>query len=475
MLCLVLFFSEYSKAEDYVTDNLVTDYWHNTVTNTSVTGGEGSHNQGSGPVPLYNPDTNTITWSYGNYSVLNIIGINAALSAAGTGIRITGYNYSWEYYNQNFNRGFLSATTQQYGSDGTLLEQYYYQMPKTTDGWTLYSGTQNYSNQYQLTSLGNFALYFTGRDDRFWAGYYGPMVRNPSITFNYTIGGSEPENCYSLACPGYTPTFVEPSYATEPTQTTNESVIVETPFVDVSQTQNLTTQTNSPETNTTSESSGSRTSLSSVLNILANERSRISNVERSTVESSIDQSASQSKQAVQDAELISENSTTENTPLNVSIQDQSGESSLNFMSNTSSSSTLNSSFSSTSRSSDLLTNENIQTEELKNENASFSGFSAVNVLKEETNVSEQTNNEQKPETVKNNTLNNQLAGNVTIESLASTPQGFQTYLISIPDNQFYTPREIYRNQNVVDNPAGRRLFGGSDTLHLEMINEQYRR
>jgi hypothetical protein len=472
-LCLALCFSGYSNAQDYVSDNLVNDTWYGTINNTTVTGGEGSHTQSSGPTPIYNPDTNTITWSYSQTSVLNIIGINAALSAAGTGIRISGYNYSWEYYNQDFSRGFLSATTQQYGLNGTLLEQYSYQMPQTTSGWTQFSGTQNYTNQYELTQLGDFYLYFTGRDDRFWAGYYGPMVRNPSITFNYTVGAAqpEPESCYTLVCPGSVPTYTEPTIVPEVASTPTESIVVES--APSSMQESMTQSTPESSTTSTSETSGgSRVSLSTVLSIVANEQSRISSVERSTVESSIEQSASQANQAVQEAEAVAESSSTESVSISITAQDQAGGTGLSFFSSTlQSSSTLP--FGSSLRQSES-SNENVQAEESKNENVSVSGFSAVDILKQDANVSDQeTANEQQSQTVKRDTPNNELAGGVTLAALSTQPRGFEAYSLTMPDAQFYVPREIYRNQTVIDNPSSRRLFGGSDRVFQQMVDQQY--
>jgi len=451
-LCLATCFSLPSKAQDYTTDNLVNGTWHGTVTNTSVSGGDGSHTQGSGPVPIYNPNTNTITWSYSQYSALNIIGVNAALSAAGTGIRISGYNYSWEYYNQDFNRGILSAITQQYSSSGTVLEQYSYALPQTTGGWTQYSGTQTYSNQYELKNLGNFALYFVGRDDRFWAGYYGPMVRNPSISFNYTVGAAQPEpdpcaSPYSLSCPQNFVSYSEPEpvIQTAPMATNEpvQQVVEASPQSSQQASVQQSSQSTPIESASAQQSSGSRVSLSTVLNILSREQARVGAVEKSTVETSVEQSVTQALQATEQAE---------STSLSIVLQQsQSGgtaESNFSSIDSTSSSSSTS---------------------------ISSSSFSATDILNQDSNVSrEETQREQKTETVNRNVPNNELAGNVTLASLGATPQGFQAYSITMPDSSFYAPKEIYRNQRTVDNPAGRRLFGGSDRMHQEMVDQQYK-
>jgi hypothetical protein len=117
----------------------------------------------------------------------------------------------------------------------------------------------------------------------------------------------------------------------------------------------------------------------------------------------------------------------------------------------------------------------IQTEERTESAVSFSGFSAVNVLKEEeTKTDSGVQTEQKTETVKRNVPNNELAGDVTLASLGATPQGFQAYSTMMPDAAFYAPKEIYKNQVVVDNRAGRRMFSGSDNLHQQMVDQQYK-
>ena len=77
--------------------------------------------------------------------------------------------------------------------------------------------------------------------------------------------------------------------------------------------------------------------------------------------------------------------------------------------------------------------------------------------------------------VKKNVQNNEAAGNVTIESIAKQPANYAQYFTVIPDVAFYAPKEIYKNQKVVDNARTLRgLQGGSDRLHQEMVNQQYK-
>jgi hypothetical protein len=77
-------------------------------------------------------------------------------------------------------------------------------------------------------------------------------------------------------------------------------------------------------------------------------------------------------------------------------------------------------------------------------------------------------------TVNQRTQDNDAAGGVGIAQLARIPLGFEAYNIALKDVAFYAPREIYRNQRNVDNIRALRQLG-SDRLHQEMVNQQYRR
>jgi hypothetical protein len=91
-------------------------------------------------------------------------------------------------------------------------------------------------------------------------------------------------------------------------------------------------------------------------------------------------------------------------------------------------------------------------------------------------VMPQTNTgSQQGDSVKKNVQNNEAAGNVSIESIARQPVGYAQYFGMMPDVAFYSPKEIYRNQKTVDNVRVMRgLSGGSDRLHQEMVNQQYK-
>jgi hypothetical protein len=77
--------------------------------------------------------------------------------------------------------------------------------------------------------------------------------------------------------------------------------------------------------------------------------------------------------------------------------------------------------------------------------------------------------------VKSNVQDNEAAaGAPTIAAIAVVPVGFSVYSVALADAAFYAPKEIYRNQRTVDNLRALRQLS-SDSLHQEMVDQQYRR
>jgi hypothetical protein len=64
--------------------------------------------------------------------------------------------------------------------------------------------------------------------------------------------------------------------------------------------------------------------------------------------------------------------------------------------------------------------------------------------------------------------------NVVLSAMGFVP-GFDVYSKAVvPDGVGYKPFTIYNNQRNIDTPSARRLLGGSDRLHREMVDAQYR-
>jgi hypothetical protein len=170
--------------------------WVGTVPYTGTGGGVSN-----GSSPGYNSSTNTIYFGYTTKTAAYTYALNQALRDSG--MTILGYNYSWDYYNQAMNSGTLSAAVNFNGTNGVSLHSKTWALGTTT-GWTTVSGTENFGDAgMAVASIANFSLSFTGKDSRYWAGYYGPMVKDPSIKLNYTVDPCVSNPLYSTTCAGY--------------------------------------------------------------------------------------------------------------------------------------------------------------------------------------------------------------------------------------------------------------------------------
>jgi hypothetical protein len=178
------------------TPNLVTNTWTGVTPSTSTGGGFSGGN-----VPAYNSTTNTIMFGYNQATVAQTYAINQALS--GSGVQIGGYNYSWQYLNNSELGGTLSSTIKLTSPTGTTLEQYNYAMNTIADGWRTMSGTQNFNQQRGLADVGNLSISFTGKDARWWAGLYGPQVKDVNLSLNYTVDPCVANPLYSPNCANY--------------------------------------------------------------------------------------------------------------------------------------------------------------------------------------------------------------------------------------------------------------------------------
>lgn len=178
------------------TPNLVTNSWTGVIPSTSTGGGFSGGN-----VPAYNSSTNTIMFGYNQGTAAQTFAINQALS--GSGVQIGGYNYSWQYLNNGSTGGTLSSTIKLTSPTGSTLEQYNYAMNQIQDGWRTVSGSQNFNQQYGLADVGNLSISFTGKDARWWAGLYGPQVKDVNLSLNYTVDPCVSNPLYSPSCPNY--------------------------------------------------------------------------------------------------------------------------------------------------------------------------------------------------------------------------------------------------------------------------------
>ena len=183
----------------------------------SVAGQNGGYS-GGGNGPAFNAGTNTLIFGYTTATATQRItaeafAIQHALDLSNSGIKINGYNYSWQINNSGEQSGTLTGQVNLLRGTSVLRTDIYnYNTP--TNGFQLYSGTQTFVNQESILAGDSMTLSFTGKDSRFWAGYYGPQVRNPSITLNYTTDPCAGNPAYSPSCSGYNTVVTSPNLLT---------------------------------------------------------------------------------------------------------------------------------------------------------------------------------------------------------------------------------------------------------------------
>ncbi len=206
------------------TANLITSGTSHTWTGVS-TGAHPNNCCSGGPGALYDPATNTIHFSYGQSTAAQTFAINQALANAGTGIQVTGYNYSWEINNLNGDNrqggtDTLTATVYTYNGNNTFIRKSDSWTYNTKFDWTTFSGTVDYINPGPVSEFGNLTVKFSGMDGGYWGGYYGPKVRNVSLGMVYSVDQCSVNPLSSTSCAGYQQAYTDQQCASNPLYST---------------------------------------------------------------------------------------------------------------------------------------------------------------------------------------------------------------------------------------------------------------
>ena len=451
----------------------------------------------SGSGALYDTTTDTIMFSYGTSTLSQTIGLNQALG--GTGIQVHGYNYGWEFRyisNNTTENDTLLFNISLRDSSGTVVESQNLSWDGAMqmnifqyDTWYTVSNSRTFDNPY--TDPQSITLSMTGKDGGFWAGYYGPEVRNVSLSVNYSFDPCAADPLYSSSCEGYWEAwFAQLCLFWCPTSSEPE---IEVASVDYSLTPSTTSSTSIPEETTTGEvkvdaggievtSTGELqvpdgipeearekkpVDMNLIMSIVreATDDSKALAVVNQSIEQSMDESAnpnfSMTNETLASIDRQRESSIEQSITENIDAAQSSFISSVQNVTNEVTNIPQN------------ITQEQTETYEFQNE-------TKVETSELETQSLPRVSNEDQKEitqTVKKEVQDNEAAGGVSIDSLVQTPIDFNSYLNQqLKDMAFYLPKEIYKNQTTVDNATALRLLNGkSDKLHEELVNQQYGR
>ena len=215
-LCLASLFTSYSNAQDIsTTGNLInygtsptdtTSVWNNAVYVNQLCFAAGQPGN-CGPNPSVRPG-GYINFSYGTADLNQVININKALEAGGTGVQLAGFNYS--FYAKNGNgwddarQDYLAAYVKLYGAGGNLIANYDYS--SATDrkyNWTNFTFNETFATSYIASSLSTAQVGMIGRDNNFWAGNYGPEVFDVNFRLKYKVDPCATNPAYSSTCAGF--------------------------------------------------------------------------------------------------------------------------------------------------------------------------------------------------------------------------------------------------------------------------------
>ena len=470
----MLLCSNYSNAQEVLTTGNLVNF---TGTPTTTTGNwvNGYYVHGltcwksgdpgnCGPYP--NVQTNgSINFSYGQVNLNQVVNINNALSDAGVGVQVSGFNFGFRAKNgngwDNGQQDYLDAYVKFYNSQAKVVESYdYAQYTNRKYNWSDFNFTETFTKPYDVNRLAAAQFGFIGRDTNGWAGPYGPEIYNVSFSLNYRIDPCVANPASSPSCPGFnnlikpaTTMSIAPTLtiAADSTSTANSTVNVGGAQLSnagaISALDNIPqvikdTQTQQAKTQESNKSAPDMSKIMSIIGqIQANDRATqtaaVQNANRAIAASAA--AAQEQANAVVEASNAASIMSSQNQITTVSSQGGYAT-------------TVASAESSLTTSKSISMNDLLQ--------------SRMNI--------DSSNNNTSADTVNKNVQPNELAGKMDIASIAIQPKGFDVYAtLIIKDADFYAPKDIYGNQKTIDNARALRLLS-SDRLHQEMIDQQYK-
>lgn len=173
-----------------------------------------------GPNPSVRPG-NYINYSYGYTDLYQVQAISSILPQ--TGLRVNGYTFGFTAKNGNgWDDGRvdqLNAYVTFYGTDGKVKDYTNYDL-NSKFNWTTFSYSKDFVTPYSDKDLSTVQYGFTGKDNNFWAGNYGPEIMDVNFSLKYSVDACAVNVLSSPTCPGYTEALLKSIPTTTNTDTT---------------------------------------------------------------------------------------------------------------------------------------------------------------------------------------------------------------------------------------------------------------
>ena len=169
-----------------------------------------------GPNPSVRAASGNINFSYGMTDLNQIVNINTALSASGTGVQLSGFNFGFMAKNGNgwddARQDYLAAYVKFYNAGGGLAANYdYTSQTNQRYNWTQFNFSETFASPIAASNYSNAQVGFVGRDNNFWAGNYGPEIYNVSFSLKYRVDPCATNPAYSSTCSGFNTVINSPN------------------------------------------------------------------------------------------------------------------------------------------------------------------------------------------------------------------------------------------------------------------------
>lgn len=243
---LITIFLCISVANSQVTDSYTSNLINNTTsatTSASTWQNAGTINQPitcwkpsdpgyCGPLPYVNAwgSPNTVNFSYGMTELYQMYNVGKSLPNNGSGLVNTGYFLKFEAKNGNYwddaRQDFLKTQVTLYGPNNSkVLEQHSYDQNYLFN-WTYFSYNVNWTTAklgYRENEVGNVKLSFYGMDNNFWAGPYGPEIRDITFQLKYRPDPCIKNQLFSPECPKFTEELAKANATTTSSDTSSNT------------------------------------------------------------------------------------------------------------------------------------------------------------------------------------------------------------------------------------------------------------
>jgi len=148
-----------------------------------------------------------IHFSYGQVDLNQVVNINRALAAGGTGVQLSGFNFSFTAKNGNGwddgRQDYLAAYVKLYGNSGLMANYDYSAQTNRKYNWTNFNFSETFASPAAASNYTNAQVGFVGRDNNFWAGPYGPEIINVNFALKYRVDPCAQNPAYSSNCAGF--------------------------------------------------------------------------------------------------------------------------------------------------------------------------------------------------------------------------------------------------------------------------------